>query len=110
MKRIRHAGLLACIGTLGLVLAPSLSDAAILSGVGTGDITFHSSLFADISSGTLPIPQSTGALTYDAMAPGGVEHGYMEMSWDFDNYSSWLTDVFVRPAAYPFTTKLEVIP
>jgi len=105
-------GLMIAIAAL-LFIAPT-AQAAIISGAGTGDITFHSTFYADgviapsHTTGTVGIPASPGALTHEVFAPLGVEHAYMKMSWDF---SASDPDVFIPgPTGIPDTTRLELVP
>ena len=100
--------------TVVLIFMASTCGAAIIGGAGAGDITFHSTFFADaliapsFTTGAVAIPPSPGALVHDVSAPGGAEHSYMAMSWTF---SASDPDAFIpAPTGLPTTTRLEVFP
>jgi hypothetical protein len=109
----RHASRLMAVGAIIVACALPVR-AAIISGAGSGDITFHSTFFPDLTilpsntTGTVAIPQWGGALSHEATAPGGLVHSYMRMSWD---YTPTTTDVFIVGPASPATlTRLELSP
>lgn len=117
---IRHViarGTLRAFLLAGTAAALSISahcQAAIISGVGSGDITFHSSHFLDgsiapsFTTGTVGIPASPGALTHEVFAPGGAVHSFMSLSW---LYSALGPNAFIdNPTLVPKTTRLELVP
>jgi len=93
---------------------PGFSQVGIGPGVGTGDITFHSTYWVDIlispssTTGTTSIPQSPGELSHEVFAPGGSEHALMRMSWD---NTSTQANAFI-PLSITLTgaTRLELVP
>lgn len=93
---------------------PALAQMGIGPGVGTGDITFHSTYWVDIlispsfTTGTTSIPPSPGELSHEVLAPGGSEHALMRMSW---NNTSTQANAFI-PLSSTLTgaTRLELVP
>jgi hypothetical protein len=115
LARARRKGWGLVVLLILLCIPAAPAGAAIISGAGTGDITFHSSLFADAlifpsnTTGPAVMPELPGPLlSLECFAPGGAEHAYMEMGWDFS--ASEPRVIIPTPGVPATTTRLELVP